>query len=239
MNALVVDDEESARKLMLKLLDETLFFHDIRMANSVDAAKKELAQFSPDLIFLDIRMPGTYGIEFVKELEIKGGRPGIVFVTAYDQYAIRAIKIKAFDYLLKPVNRKELTNCILNFRAGLEEVAPQIPVNMNARTKLSRVKVNTRTGVVFINPTTILYCRAEGNYTKISTGVKEYLCSLNLGKLHEQLPETGFIRIGRSLIVNLEYITLLDRKKRNITLERNNESVVVKIPHQHLRELDI
>ena len=239
MNALVVDDEESARKLMLKLLDETLFFRDIRMANSVDAAKKELAQFSPDLIFLDIRMPGTYGIEFVNEIEIKDGRPGIVFVTAYDQYAIQAIKIKAFDYLLKPVNRKELTDCIKNFRAGLEENVPQMPATLDTRRKISRIKVNTRTGVVFINPATILYCRAEGNYTTICTGDKEYLCSLNLGKLHEQLPEIGFLRIGRSLIINFEYITLLDRKKSTITLIRDGESVTVKVPRQHLKDLDI
>jgi DNA-binding LytR/AlgR family response regulator len=239
MNALVIDDEESARKLMLKLLDETLFFHDIRMANSVDAAKKELTQFSPDLIFLDIRMPGTYGIEFVNEIEIKDGRPGIVFVTAYDQYAIQAIKIKAFDYLLKPVNRKELTDCIKNFRAGLEEAGSQMPASQDTRRKISRIKVNTRTGVVFINPATILYCRAEGNYTTICTGDKEYLCSLNLGKLHEQLPEIGFLRIGRSLIINFEYITLLDRKKSTITLIRDGESVIVKFPHQHLKDLDI
>ena len=105
--------------------------------------------------------------------------------------------------------------------------------------KISRIKVNTRTGTVFINPATILFCKAEGNYTTICTGEKEYLCSLNLGKLQEQLPPSGFIRIGRSLIINFEYITLLDRKKSAITLVRDNESVTVKIPHQHLKDLDI
>ncbi len=105
--------------------------------------------------------------------------------------------------------------------------------------KFSRIKVNTRTGTVFINPATILFCKAEGNYTTICTGEKEYLCSLNLGKVKEQLPVSGFIRIGRSLIINFEYITLLDRKKSAVTLVRENESVTVKIPHQHLKDLDI
>jgi two-component system, LytTR family, response regulator len=239
MSALVVDDEESARRLMVKLLEETLFFTEIRLAQSVDSALIELNNFSPDLIFLDIKMPGKYGIEFVNEIHYSDGKPGIVFVTAYDQYAIQAIKIHAFDYLLKPVNRKELKECIEKYILKHEVEHPHSTQKSEPSRKISRIKVNTRTGTVFINPATILYCKAEGNYTTICTGEKEYLCSMNLGKLQEQLPETGFIRIGRSLVINFEYITLLDRKKSTITLIRENESVTIKIPHQHLKDLDI
>jgi len=239
LTALIVDDEESARRLMVKLLEETLFFSDIRVAQSVDSALIELNDFNPDLIFLDIKMPGKYGIEFVNELHFTDGKPGIVFVTAYDQYAIQAIKIQAFDYLLKPVNRKELKECIEKYIEKHEGISPQIVPKIEPLKKISRIKVNTRTGTVFINPATILFCKAEGNYTNICTGEKEYLCSLNLGKLQEQLPASGFIRIGRSLIINFEFITLLDRKKSAITLVRDNESVTVKIPHQHLKDLEI
>jgi two-component system LytT family response regulator len=239
LSALIVDDEESARRLMVKLLEETLFFSDIRLAQSVDSALGELNIFNPDLIFLDVKMPGKYGIEFVNELHFKDGKPGIVFVTAYDQYAIQAIKIQAFDYLLKPVNRKELLECIEKYIRKQEENVSQSVTRADHPKKISRIKVNTRTGTVFINPATILFCRAEGNYTTICTGEKEYLCSLNLGKLQEQLPAGAFIRIGRSLIINFEYITLLDRKKSTITLVRDNESAIVKVPHQHLKDLDI
>ena len=239
LNALIVDDEESARRLMFKLLEETLYFSDIRMAQSVDAARSELDNFNPDLIFLDIKMPGKLGIEFVNELHFSDGKPGIVFVTAYDQYAIQAIRIQAFDYLLKPVNRRELKECIEKYIGKMEESVQAPPARPELQKKISRIKVNTRTGTVFINPAIILYCKAEGNYTTICTGEKEYLCSLNLGKLQEQLPLTGFLRIGRSLIINFEYITLLDRKKSTITLVRDEESVTLKIPHQHLKDLDI
>jgi DNA-binding LytR/AlgR family response regulator len=184
-------------------------------------------------------MPGRYGIEFINELHITDNRPGIVFVTAYDQFALQAIKIHAFDYLLKPVNRKELKGCIENYISLHEEVIPPPEHKTDPPKKISRIKVNTRTGTVFINPATILFCKAEGNYTTICTGEKEYLCSLNLGKLQEQLTSGSFIRIGRSLIINFEYITLLDRKKNSITLVRDNESVIVKIPHPHLKDLDI
>ncbi len=109
------------RRLMAKLLEETLYFSDIRLAQSVDSALSELNNFIPDLIFLDIKMPGRYGIEFVNELHFYNGKPGIVFVTAYDQYAIQAIKIQAFDYLLKPVNRKELKECVEKYIVQQEE----------------------------------------------------------------------------------------------------------------------
>ena len=125
LSALIVDDEESARRLMVKLLEETLYFSDIRLAQSVDSALSELNNFNPDLIFLDIKMPGKYGIEFVNELHFVDGKPGIVFVTAYDQYAIQAIKIQAFDYLLKPVNRKELKECIEKYIGKHEELPSQ------------------------------------------------------------------------------------------------------------------
>jgi two-component system LytT family response regulator len=239
LSALVVDDEESARRLMVKLLEETLYFEDIRLAHSVDSALSELNNFGPDLIFLDIKMPGKYGIEFVNDLHFVDGKPGIVFVTAYDQYAIQAIKIQAFDYLLKPVNRKELKECIEKYKTRREEILAQQVLKSEPHKKIARIKVNTRTGTVFINPDTILFCRAEGNYTTICTGEKEYLCSMNLGRLRDQLPSTGFIRIGRSLIINFEFITLLDRKKSSVTLVRDNESVTVKIPHQHMKDLDI
>lgn len=239
LRALIVDDEESARRLMVKLLEETLFFSEIRVEPSVDRASGVLHNYDPDIIFLDIKMPGKNGIEFVNDIHFTNGKPGIVFVTAYDQYAIQAIRLQAFDYLLKPVNRKELKECIEKYIEKREELLSQPGLKSEPPKKISRIRVNTRTGTVFINPASILFCKAEGNYTTICTGEKEYLCSLNLGKLQDQLSSGAFIRIGRSLIINFEHIILLDRKKSAITLERDGESVTLKIPHQHLKDLDI
>jgi two-component system LytT family response regulator len=115
LTALIIDDEENAKKLLKKFLEQTHYFIDIRLAHSVTSANNELAKFQPDLIFLDIKMPGKDGITFIHDLSPKITRPEIVFVTAYDQYAIQAVKNQAFDYLLKPVDRKELKQCIINF----------------------------------------------------------------------------------------------------------------------------
>jgi two-component system LytT family response regulator len=233
LKALIVDDEESARKLLEKLLEELQCFNEIRMAKSVSSAISEITQFTPDLVFLDIKMPGKDGFSFISDLPPGVVKPTIIIVTAYDNFAIKAIKNQAFDYLLKPVNRKELRQCVQKFIDCRAESALK-----DVSEKISRIRVNTRTGTVFINPVSIMYCKAEGNYTTIVTGEKQHLCSMNLGKVNELLPEKRFIRIGRSFIINLEYITLLDRKDCTISMERNGETVKVKIPRHHLKDLD-
>jgi two-component system, LytTR family, response regulator len=241
LSALIIDDEESARKLLNKLLEDTLCFSEIRLAKSAASAFNELTYFDPDIIFLDIKMPGKDGFTFIHELSQKTSKPGIVFVTAYDQYAIKAIKNQAFDYLLKPVNRKELRQCIGKFIERKKEdlISDRLENSAELLEKIKRIRVNTRSGTVFINPATILYCKADGNYTTICTGDKQHLCSMNLGKVGLLLPRNGFIRVGRSLIINFEYITLLDRKESTVTLVRGGESVTIKLPRHHLKDLDI
>lgn len=240
LRALIVDDEESARQLLFKLLEETLCFNDIRLADSVASANSELINYEPDIIFLDIKMPGKDGFAFLQDIASNADKPGIVFITAYEQFAIKAIKNQVFDYLLKPVNRKELKQCINRFSDRIRKEQTDVkPSKMGElQEKIARIKINTRTGTVFINPATILYCKADGNYTTICTGEKQYLCSMNLGKLEEQLQKTCFVRVGRSYIINYEYITILDRKESIVTLTRDGESVKIKLPKQHLKDLD-
>ena len=242
LSALVVDDEASARNLLVKLLEETLHFGAIRLASSGQEALEELILFDPDLIFVDIKMPGMDGFSFVSQLPEKRSKPGIVFVTAFDHYAIKAIKNEAFDYILKPVNRKELKHCVVKFaekKREQQEASVKKAETSAHKDQIPRIRVNTRTGTIFINPASILYCKADGNYTTICTGTKQLLCSMNLGKVEELLPGVGFIRIGRSHIINFEYITMIDRKECQVTLVRNNESAMVKIPRHLLKDLDI
>lgn len=241
LRALIVDDEEGARKLLKKLLDETHLFSDLRLAHSGSSANTELKNFEPDMIFLDIKMPEKDGFGVLADINSRNGRPGIVFVTAYEEYALRAIKNQAFDYLLKPVNRKELKQCVLKYissRKDAHGMVQQTWPQFNA-DKIKRVKVSTRTGTLFVNPANILYCKADGNYTAIFTIDKQLLCSMNIGKMKDMLPESGFIRIGRSLILNIEHISQLDRRQSTITMVHMGESVTVKIPRNHLRELEM
>lgn len=241
LSALIVDDEENAIILLNKLLEESSLFSDIRTAQSVDGASSELSRFDPDIIFLDINMPGKDGFSFIQDLPQRHMASKVVFVTAYDQFAIRAIKNQAFDYLLKPVDRKVLDQCLTRFieRKNNEPAVDPPVINNQSRKSITRIKVNTRNGTLFINPADILYCKAEGNYTIVCTGKKQHLCSMNLGKIVELLPTNGFMRLGRSYIVNFEYITLLDRKECSITLLRSGESATIKIPRKYLKDLDM
>lgn len=239
--ALIVDDEDGARKLMKKLLEETSCFREIIEASSVNSANSIMLQFEPDLVFLDIKMPGKDGFSFLNDLKLSNRNPEIVFVTAYEQFAVKALRNKAFDYLLKPVNRKDLKQCISRFIEYKSESAASVN-RINGVSKkdiIPRIRVNTRNGTIFINPATIIYCKAEGNYTTICTGNKQHLCSLNIGKVHEMLPGNGFIRVGRSHIINFEFITLLDRKESSVTMFRDGETVTIKLPKHHLKELDM
>jgi two-component system LytT family response regulator len=241
LRALIVDDEEGARKLLKKLLDETHLFTVLRLAHSAASASSELKEFDPDMVFLDIKMPEKDGFDFLTEMSHRNGRPGIVFVTAYEQFALKAIKNHAFDYLLKPVNRKELKQCVQKYISERKESVNSLSQGSQQLIpeKIRRVKVSTRTGTLFVNPAGILYCKADGNYTVLYTGDRELLCSMNIGKLRDLLPETSFVRIGRSLILNLEHITHLDRRQSTVTLVNQGESATVKIPRNHLKELEM
>jgi two-component system LytT family response regulator len=186
-------------------------------------------------------MPEKDGFAFINDFNQSFKNSEIVFVTAFDQYAIKAIKNRAFDYLLKPVNRKELKQCIIRFMEHKKEISfsNKSKTTAESKEKISRIRVSTRTGTQFINPATILYCKAEGNYTTICTGIKQHLCSMNIGKIEDMLHGNEFIRIGRSYIINFEFITLLDRKESTITLVREGESASIKIPRQHLKDLEL
>jgi len=241
LRALIVDDEDGARKLLKKLLEETSFFEEIIEASSVNSANSVMLQFEPDLVFLDIKMPGRDGFSFINDLKLSHRNPEIVFVTAYEQFAVKALRNKAFDYLLKPVNRKDLKQCITRFIELKNESVTTVNHTYGSSKKdiIPRIRVNTRSGTIFINPSSILFCKADGNYTTINTGNKQHLCSLNIGKVHEMLPGNGFIRVGRSHIINFEYITLLDRKESSVTMVRDGETVTIKLPKHHLKVLDL
>lgn len=232
IKALVIDDEEHARRLLQRLLDDLQCFDEIHTAASAAIASRELKNFTPDMIFLDVEMPGKDGFSFLSDFPLMEKKPCIVIVSAYDQFAMKAIKSHAFDYLLKPVDKRELKACVEKFlesrKAEIKEPAD----------KFSRIRISTRTGIIFINPATILYCKAEGNYSIICTGEKQHLCSVNLGKVEELLTEKNFIRVGRSYIINREYITMLDRKESVIVMSREGETVKIQIPRHHLRDID-
>lgn len=239
LNALVVDDEDGARRLMNSLLKDTGHFTDVKLAASVGEAQDIIEDFDPDMIFLDIRMPGKDGFYLLEELKQNQFQPGIIFVTAHEEYAIAALQKHAFDYLLKPVDREQLNKCIIDFiDSRINKEDEELNPAGEIFRRIKRIKINTRTETIFINPESVLCCLAEGNYTTIVTGDKKYLCTMNIGKMEAILTQPVFRRIGRSLIINLEYLVSIDRKESAVTLQKNGQSIRIAVSKRHIRELE-
>lgn len=231
LKTLIVDDEKKAVALLQELLEASLQFSEIRYAYSASSATTILQEFEPDVVFLDIKMPGTDGFALLREIRASSDTIGIVFVTAYDEFALDAYRNYAFGYLLKPVNRADLSKCISRFKAMRSERSSE-------GSQPPRIRFNTRTGYFFVDPDDILYCEADGNYSTINTGDKEHLCSLQLGNIQELLPVNGFMRLGRSLIINFKYVASVDRKKYLLLFEKRGLSLSINVSPSQLKELE-
>jgi two-component system, LytTR family, response regulator len=240
LSALIVDDEENALTLLSKLLEDTQQFSEIRSASSAAQAAQELNHFAPDLIFLDIKMPDMDGFTFLEHIKKEKRHSEVVFVTAYDQFALKAIKNHAFDYLLKPVDHKDLLDCIMQFKDRKLEpnLLERLEKLMHEQKDNTKLRIHTRTGYLFIDPASILYCQADGNYTLIDLGERQHLCSMQLGVVENLLPKNGYHRLGRSLIINFKFISSIDRKNHKITFEKEGKPYSIDISKAQLKELE-
>ena len=180
-------------------------------------------------------------MEVVKELSEKQVKTTVVFVTAYDEYAIQAIKLSAFDFLLKPVDPDELHQVIRRFQVEKlqEEFDRKIATLINQFKKPDKVRLNSRTGFILVDPQDIIYIQADGNYSEIifSKDRKE-LVTQQLGSLIEMLPPGRFFRTSRSALINLDYLRKVDRRTRVCELERNGEIYLVPVSRDHIGDFD-
>ena len=214
---IIVDDEPEARELLETLLDEYPNIVVTAQAGSVDEALGFIATNPPDLIFLDIHMPGKNGFELAIALRNLKIKSDIIFVTAYDQYAIQAVKHAAFDYLLKPINEEELKEAITRFQSEKTkpDVSEKIEVLYSTLNGFSRLKYNTRSGFIFINIHEIIYLEADGNYSTIFLlNGKNETITQSLGQIEEELPAAEFFRVNRSVIINLKFLTRVHRRNK-------------------------
>ncbi len=240
LRVLIVDDERSARDLIINLLSDFDEVEIIGEAENVESALIEVLRVRPDVILLDIQMPRQDGFSLIEKLQKQDIQPEIVFITAYEKYAIRAIKFSAFDYLLKPVKKKELVASLAGLAKKVEssntkEKFDKLIYQLGDHKKL---KFKNRTGFYMINPDEIIYCRADSNYTvlELDSG-KEFTVSMNLGKVEELLPGLYFHRISRSTIINIHFLTMVDRKTMTCELV-NEETFVLSISRKYLKELE-
>ena len=165
-------------------------------------------------------MPGENGFWLAQKIKDLGIDLAIVFTTAYDEFAVQAIRHAAFDFLLKPIVVDELRNAIRQYCKYRNKYDLNKKIDdLKSYLQSDKIRFNTVDGFVMVALTQIIYCKAEGNYTNLflSNG-SEVLVTKQLGSIEDMLPEIKFIRINRSYIINMDYLNSYNRKQRKVIL---------------------
>jgi len=205
IRALIVDDEPLARKLIKEYLEEFAQIRLIGECRNGRQAVKMINQEKPDLVFLDVRMPGMDGFEVLEHLSFV---PRIIFSTAYNDFALRAFEVNAVDYLLKPYDRKRFAKSlerVLHPRLMPSEKFDRIiRLLQDARQTSdypSQIFVRVGRKIVAVQTAQILWIEADGDYTKLHTADTSYLCNLSLNVLEGRLEPSRFVRVHRSFLI--------------------------------------
>ena len=241
ITVMIIDDDIKSQEVLEHHLRTIPGIEIMAIASSADEAYRTILEQVSDVIFLDVEMPGKSGFGLVYDLHKLNIHPCIIFQTAFDKYAIEAIKNAAFDYLLKPVDREEILEALARFRSARHPVHTEEQIDrlrMNPRPP-GKVKLKSKKGFILIDPDEIYYCQSDWNYTDIFYGEnqKTTLC-LTLRKVQELLPEHSFFRISRSIIINLKYLTEVSSRDHSCILDISGKQVSFPINREHIAELE-
>jgi two-component system LytT family response regulator len=211
IRALLADDEAPARDKLARWLTEASDVSVVAQCTDGIAAAEAIDQLRPDVAFLDIRMPALTGLEVAAQLEPPAA-PLVVFVTAFDEHAIKAFDLSAVDYLLKPYDKERLSRTLERVRARLDAMPARSSAVAVARSQLQapdRLLVPVGERLQLIDTSAIDWLEADDNYVRVHTGAREYLLRRTLQDLLEQLGSERFVRIHKSAAVSIAAIQSL------------------------------
>jgi two-component system, LytTR family, response regulator len=211
IRAMIVDDERHARQKMRTLLEQE---HDVSVVgecrNGTEAVSA-IREQKPDLVFLDIEMPGCDGFEVLRETAPAACQ--IVFVTAYDHYAVRAFEVQALDYLLKPFDRDRLSSTLERVRERLrsgEDLQERLKAFLDGVKPRSgardRLMIRSSGRITFIKTTDVDWLEAADNYVRVHSGKESHLIRETMANLESDLDSRRFVRVHRSAIINVDAI---------------------------------
>jgi two-component system LytT family response regulator len=210
----IVDDEKLARDLLKEYLENFAEIEVLGEADQGTDAVEKIDKLKPDLVFLDVQMPGMTGFDVLEDIEHE---PYVIFVTAYDQYAIKAFEKNAVDYLLKPLDEERFRNAVNRAlkRKTLEHSSIEdLLSSMRSERKGTydtHIFVQKSEKLFNLPVDEIVYLEASGDYTIITTKADQFVSSSGIGKLEEILNPEVFIRVHRSTIVNVNYLKEIER----------------------------
>ena len=228
ITAVIVDDEPDAIDFLNDLLTEVKGVDVVATAEDVDEGVEAVIEHRPDIVFLDVDMPGKNGFDLINEInELKVGST-IIFTTAYREYAVDAFEKAAFGYLMKPIGKDKLHKLIHRYRAEKQQ-EPRQPV---------KHKFATFKGFVWIAEEDIMGCRADGNYTDIIlTGGKTETVVAQISKVHQTLTGGHFLRIHRSSLINIRYLHAFERKTNTVLLSHKGFECSFKVSRENTAAL--
>jgi DNA-binding LytR/AlgR family response regulator len=240
ITAIIIDDEKDARDGLAFLIAEHI--PEIQVLDKIDNAEEGLQKIislKPEIVFLDVEMPGKSGLDLMKDLKLNQVETTIFFVTAFNEYAIDAIKFAAFDYILKPVDVDELKIAVNRYKCekqkqNLNDKIDRLYSKLNAR----KIKLLSRNKYIFVDPANIVYCEADGNYCFINMidKTQEYV-TMQLGKLEKVIHEDFLIRASRTFLINLNYITEINPKTRIVKLQFDSNEIELIASRQGMKIL--
>ena len=241
IRTLVVDDEPIARARVVSLLKDEADIEVIGECANGQQAMSAIESGSPDLLFLDIQMPEVNGLDLARTIQ-STGTPAVVFVTAYDEYALRAFEVHALDFLLKPFSAERFRSALGHAREQVSQrrkgaMVPKTADPERRAARPNRLMIKSGGRIHFVRMADIDWCEAQGNYVRVHVGPQEHLVRDTMSHLESELDAQQFVRIHRSAIVNVdriqemqssfngEYVVLL-RTGTRLTLSRGYREIL-------------
>ena len=231
LKAIIIDDEPDCVKLLA--LQLKMYCPQVQVAAECTASSEgilKIKELQPDIVFLDIEMPVMNGFQLLEQ--VGNINFSLVFVTAYDQFAVKAFRFNALDYLLKPIDGKDLKVAVE--KALHQKLDPQQlrlmkqQLSNGERFQPDKIALPYQNGVTFAEIKNVLYCEADNNYTRFFiAGGQQYIVSKTLGDIQDVLEERNFLRVHRQYLVNLDHIKKYVRGDGNYLIMSNDESIPV------------
>ncbi len=241
ITALIIDDEIEAREGLAFLLEQEVDFKVIGSCKDGIEAEKAIKDLTPDLVFLDVQMPGKNGFDVLETLS-PAELPLVVFITAYDEYALEAFRVHALDYLQKPFTNQRFKECLNHVRLqfqpkssrsfeGLRTFLQQIKERPEVEQRKEQLKIRSSGKIYFLDTNDIAWIEGFDYYIKVHTASRFYLVRESLIGMQEKLPPE-FIRIHKSAIINKGFLHSMEPRSRgNYQVELKNGKQLVMSKH--------
>lgn len=212
MDILIVDDESLARQRLLRMVEKIEGFSVVAEADNAEDALVAITQYDPDIVLLDIRMPGRDGLSLAQDIAELEDAPAVIFCTAFDQYALDAFGTNAVGYLLKPVKAEQLLQVLEKAQKlnKIQRVAAQKDSKAKPETQRTHIAAKTRRGVELIPLDDVRYFLADHKYVTVYHRNGEHLLDETLKELEEEFG-TRFVRVHRNSLVSVKHIEALER----------------------------